>query len=325
MPAAEPDNTKRPCRLFLPGIDVPLVAFFHPETEDLDFETIRNHAIRVARAGPTSLTVQGSNGEAAHLSRDERKLITSAVRAALNQSGFTKLPILVGCGAQSVRETLQHCHDAQSAGGDYALVLPPSYYKAAYSDKVLESYYTKVADGSPLPVVIYNFPAVVAGIDLNSNLVTALAKHPNIVGCKLTCGDTRKLNRVANTVHASTPTAVNSGWICMGGAADFTLQSLVAGGSGVVTGLGNIVPKLCVRVYDLWKAGKWEEAQKLQAILPKADLAVLEGGVTGAKSGLQTWLGYGGRPRLPLPQASEEEALKFKEILAEAAKAENSL
>ncbi|PNP61523.1 hypothetical protein FNYG_13740 [Fusarium nygamai] len=111
----------------------------------------------------------------------------------------------------------------------------------------------------------------------------------------------------------------------MGGAADFTLPSLVAGGSGVVIGLGNIVPKLCVRVFDLWKAGQWKEAQRVQAILSEADLAVLEGGVTGTKSGLQSWFGYGGRPRLPLPEASEKEAAKFRKILAGAVTLESGL
>ncbi|KAM0418881.1 hypothetical protein ACHAPT_012146 [Fusarium lateritium] len=161
------------------------------------------------------------------------------------------MPLITGCGAQPIRETLPHYRDADEAGADYALVLPPSYYKAAYSQKVLAEYFTAVANKSPLPIVIYNFPAVVSEVDPRSNLVIELAKHPNVVGCKLTYRNTGKLNRAANAVNASAPTSKNSGWIYMGGAIDFILQSLVAGGSGVVTGLGNILPRTYVRAFDL--------------------------------------------------------------------------
>ncbi|KAK5070733.1 hypothetical protein LTR51_006744 [Lithohypha guttulata] len=318
-------NGTRPPRPLKAGINVPLVAFFHPETEDIDIEATKKHAIRLAQAGLTALTVQGSNGEAVHLTREERSLVTSTVRQALDSAGFEHIPIVVGCAAQSVRESVLLCKDAYNAGGDYALVLPPSYYKAAYTDKVLLDYFLNLADESPIPIVIYNYPGAVAGIDLSSDHITTLAKHPKIVGCKLTCGNTGKLARIASAVNAATSTSENSGWMCMGGSADFTLQTLIAGGSGIITGLGNVVPKACVRVFDLYKAGKVAEAQKLQAIVARGDWAVISGGVVGTKAGLEAWYGYGGIARRPLPKPSQEDVAKYKDMLKEVVELENSL
>lgn len=315
-------HTIRPLK---PGINVPMVVFFDPVTEDLDTAAIAKHAVRLAQAGCVSLTVQGSNSEAVHLTRDERITVTSTVRKALNDAGFSSLPLVVGCAAQSTRETIQFCQDAYKAGGDCALVLPPSYYKTAYRRQDLIDYFNDVATASPIPLVIYNYPGAVAGTDLDSDAIIQLAKNPKIVGCKLTCGNTGKLNRIAHTVNAATPFAGGSGWMCMGGSADFTIQTLVAGGSGIITGLGNIVPKACVKVYDLYAAGKTEEAQKVQAIVARGDWGVIYGGVSGTKSALQTYFGYGGYSRRPLPKPSKEDDQKYAEMLKEVVEFEKTL
>jgi len=308
-----------------PGINVPMVTFFDPETEDVDVAAVAKHAVRLAQAGLTAITCQGSNGEAVHLTREERILVTSTTRKALDEAGFSSLPIVVGCGAQSVRETVQFCKDAYQAGGDYALVLPPSYYKPSYTAASFVEYFQDVATESPIPIIIYNYPGAVAGVDLDSDTIIKLAKHPKIVGCKLTCGNTGKLNRIANAVSAATAADVGSGWMCMGGSADFTLQTMIAGGSGVITGLGNVVPKACVRVYDLYAEGKVEEAQKLQAIVARGDWGVIAGGITGTKSALQTYFGYGGYPRRPLPKPSKEDVARYETALKEVVELENSL
>jgi dihydrodipicolinate synthase/N-acetylneuraminate lyase len=274
-------NGHAPTRTLKPGINVPLVAFFHKDSEEVDVETTAKHAVRLAKAGMTSLTTQGSNGEAVHLTREERILITSTVRKALDSNGFENMTLVVGCAAQSVRETVQYCQDAYNAGGDYALVLPPSYYRAAYTQQSIIDYFQDVATESPIPIIIYNYPGAVAGVDLDSDSIIKLAKHPKIAGCKLTCGNTGKLCRVAHAVNAATASSEGSGWMCMGGSADFTLQTMIAGGSGIITGLGNIVPKACVKVFNLYAEGKVEEAQRVQGIVARGDWGVIKGGVTG--------------------------------------------
>lgn len=315
-------HVARPLR---PGINVPMVTLFDPETEDVDVDAVAKHAVRLARAGLSSITCQGSNGEAVHMTKGERILVTSTTRRALDEAGFSDMPIVVGCAAQSVRETIEFCRDAYGAGGDYALVLPPSYYKTAYTPASLIEYFQAVATASPIPLIIYNYPGAVAGVDLDSDTIIKLAKHPKIVGCKLTCGNTGKLNRIAHAVNAATASDTGSGWMCMGGSADFTLQTMIAGGSGIITGLGNIVPKACVKVFDLYAQGKVEEAQKIQAIVARGDWGVIAGGVTGTKSALQSYFGYGGYARRPLPKPSPEDVAKYEAMLKEVVELEKTL
>ena len=313
-------HTSRPLR---PGIYVPTLAFFK-DNEDLDLDSVAKHAVRLAKAGVAGIATQGSNGEAVHLSHQEKATITETTRRALDDSGFHVLPVIVGCGAQSTRETIELCKEALRSGGDYALVLPPSYYKPSYKPDTTAEFFKDVADSSPIPIVIYNYPGAV-GIDLSSDIINELSKHPNIVGCKLTCGNTGKLARIAAATHAATPSSAGSGFMCMGGSADFTLQSLVVGGSGVVCGIGNVAPKACVTVVDFYAAGKMVEARKLQAVVARGDWAAITGGIVGTKSALSTYFGYGGIARRPLPRATEQETARFSNDFKEIVDLEKSL
>ncbi len=316
------DHPRRPLKV---GISVPAVAFFHPGTEDVDVETVAKHAVRLARAGISSITTQGSNGEAVHLTHSERNLVTRTTRKALDDAGFHNIPIIVGCASQSTRETIELCHEALAAGGDYALVLPPSYYKASYTQQCFIEYFEDLASASPIPILIYNYPGAVSGVDLDSDTLIHLAKHPNIVGCKLTCGNTGKLNRVAFATKAATVSDPGSGFMCMGGSADFTLPTMIAGGSGIITGLGNVTPKACVKVLELWAAGKLEEAQKVQSLVARGDWAAIAGGIVGTKSALESYFGYGGLARRPLPKPSKQDVMKYSENFREVVEFEKSL
>ena len=319
--SVEDVQMSRPLR---PGVYIPTVAFFK-EDEDLDLVTIGKHAVRLAKAGVAGLATQGSNGEAVHLSHSERKLVTQTTRKALNEAGFHSLPIIVGCGSQSTRETIDLCREALASGGDYALVLPPSYYKPMHKSDTLLEFFQDVADSSPVPIMIYNYPGAVAGIDLSSDVINQLSKHSNIVGCKLTCGNTGKLARIAAATDAATPDCSGSGFMCMGGSADFTLQTLVVGGSGVICGIGNIAPKACVKIIDLYANGKMAEARKLQAVVARGDWAAISSGIVGTKSALETFFGYGGNARKPLPRPSKEEALQFASLFKEIVDMEKAL
>jgi 4-hydroxy-2-oxoglutarate aldolase len=314
-------QVKRPLK---PGVYVPTVVFFDHRSEDVDLQTVASHAVRLAKAGVVGITTQGSNGEAVHLAHDERKLVTKWTRRALDGAGFASLPIIVGCSAQSTRETVKLCQEALDAGGDYALILPPSYYKPSYSQASLLDYFRDVASASPIPVLVYNYPGAVAGIDLDSDMIIELAKHPNIVGCKLTCGNTGKLSRIASSVRTATPRQP-SGFMCMGGSADFTLQTLIGGGSGIITGLGNVTPKSCVQIFNLYAAGKVPEAQKLQAVVARGDWGAISGGIVGTKSAMQSYFGYGGYGRKPLPKPSKAEIVKYSELFKEVVELERRL
>ncbi|KXJ86317.1 hypothetical protein Micbo1qcDRAFT_168664 [Microdochium bolleyi] len=338
-------------RRLRPGVYVPTMCFFDEETEDLDLETIARHAVRLAKCGVTGLATQGSNGEAVHLSHQERQLVTSTTRKALNDSGFAQMPIIVGCGAQSTREAISLCREAWQAGGDYALVLPPSYYAGLFAPgcETILKFFTTVADASPIPLIIYNYPGAVNGMDLSSDVIIKLSQHPNIVGVKLTCGNTGKLNRVAAATRNPTHSKLNDplqeehfrdrtasippcsaddsqpNFLVLAGSADFTIQSLIAGGHGILAGLANIAPRACTRVMELYHSQCYGEAQAMQEVVSRGDWTAIQGGVVGVKAGLQGWSGYGGYGRSPLPRPTEDEARKWKEGFRELVVLEKSL
>jgi len=320
------DQVSRP---LLPGVYVPTVCFFDPITEDLDTATIGTHAVRLAQAGVMGLTTQGSNGEAVHLTHLERQTVTSTTRSALTAAGFSHLPVLVGCGAQSTRETIQYCREAYAAGGDYALVLPPSYYAPLFlpsAASVIE-FFNTVADQSPIPLIIYNYPGAVSGMDLSSDLIIQLSAHPNIVGVKLTCGNTGKLNRIVAATKSAKPQSLHTQppFLVLGGSADFTLQSMIGGGHGILAGLANIAPKACIETIRLYREGQVAEAQKMQEVVARGDWAAIQGGIVSTKAGMESWLGYGGYARSPLPRPTRDESAKWKEGFRELVALEKSL
>ncbi|KAJ9309647.1 hypothetical protein DTO217A2_937 [Paecilomyces variotii] len=315
---------EHPNRTLRPGVYVPTFTFFKKTTEELDEEAIARHAVRMAKAGIAGIVTQGTNGEAVHLTSIERSVVNRTIRDALSKAGYEDIPIIVGCGVQSTRETIDLCRQAHDSGGDYAVILPPSYYKANYKPECIKDYFTEVADASPLPILIYNYPAV-TGVDLDSDTIIELAKHPKIVGCKLTCGNTGKLNRIAAATSARTHADQGSGFMCLGGSADFTIQSLVGGGSGVVAGLANFAPKSCVRLAELYNSGSYHEAKGLQAPVARGDWAAIKSGISGTKCALEQFFGYGGFARKPLPRPTKKEAIDHQDMFQEIADMEKLL
>ncbi|TDZ19819.1 putative 4-hydroxy-2-oxoglutarate aldolase [Colletotrichum orbiculare MAFF 240422] len=311
-----------------PGLYVPTVAFFRPD-DSVDTETTASHAVRLAKSGVAGIVTHGSNGEAVHLDHDERKLINQTTRAALTSAGFARLPLVVGCGAQSTRETVRLCREAAASGGEYALVLPPAYYGGLLSAEHVVRHFRDVADASPVPLLVYNYPGACSGLDLSSDTVVALAAHPNIVGVKLTCGNTGKLARIA-AATASRKVGGGGGdsgvpFRTFGGSVDFTLQTLVVGGHGVIGGTGNIAPLACARLMRLWEEGKLAEARELQAVVARGDWAAIQGGFVSVKAALQEYFGYGGQPRKPCALLEGEALAKQVDGFSELVEVERSL
>jgi 4-hydroxy-2-oxoglutarate aldolase len=110
----------------LGGFYPPVPTFFN-EDESLDLETLRIHIGRLREKGITNFVALGSNGEAVHLDRDERRAVIGAIREAAETGAI----VLAGAGAQSTRETIARCQLAAEAGADVALILPPCHYRPA--------------------------------------------------------------------------------------------------------------------------------------------------------------------------------------------------
>lgn len=111
----------------------------------------------LAKAGTKPL-LAGTMGEGIHLSHSDRVALIKAAREALDEVGFTGVPIIVGTGAGSTRETIQLSKEAAEAGADYVIVITSGYFAGALvgNKKALKAYFTEVAEKSPIPVIIYN-------------------------------------------------------------------------------------------------------------------------------------------------------------------------
>lgn len=178
-----------------------------------------------------------------------------------------------------------------------------------------------MADASPIPTMVYNFPVVTAGQDLDSDIIATLAQHPNIVGTKLSCGNIGKLHRLASTFPASE-------FAVFAGRSDLFLQGLMSGSAGTIAASVNLFPKVHREIYKLFQKGKIDEAMKLQAQLGHADWAVGRiGGIGGIKAIAGKHFGYGGKwVRGPLKHV-EYDALTGKHVekIEEMIKLEKSL
>jgi 4-hydroxy-2-oxoglutarate aldolase len=288
------------------GIYPPLPTFFD-EQEELDLATLRRHIQRLARSGIAGYVLMGSNGEAVHLTDDERAQVMTLARETLNTLG-SDAPIIAGCGAQSTRATIALCQQGARYGANFALVLPPSYYRGRMDGRALIAHYRRVADASPLPVLIYNMPASAAGLDLDADTICTLAEHPNIMGVKDSSGNIAKLARIVAT---ALPT-----FRVFAGSADFLLPALIVGAVGAVAALANVFPRAVCQVQKLFEEGKLEEARILQARIIPANAAVTTiFSVAGLKAALEHTAGYGGNPRLPLQPLTSQERTRLVDLL----------
>ncbi|KAF5367036.1 hypothetical protein D9758_004073 [Tetrapyrgos nigripes] len=282
------------------GYYVPAVLFFQ-DNEEIDVDAYKAHILRLANGGVTGILVQGSNGEAQHLSHDERKQAIKLARDTLDEHGFQNVLVIAGTGAQSTRETKKLCTDAKEAGASHVLVLTPSTWAPQMSVENILRFHREAADASPLPYMIYNFPVVTAGIDLDSDTIAALAEHPNIVGTKLSCGNIGKLHRLTSRFSPSE-------FAVFAGKSEFFAHGLLSGSAGTIAALVNVVPKVHGHLYKLYLEGKIKEAMDLQGKLGHADWGAQKiGGVGGVKAIVSKNFGYGGTTvRGPLKAVSTD-------------------
>nr|BBH94738.1 dihydrodipicolinate synthase family protein [Thermogemmatispora argillosa] len=307
--------------LHLQGVYPPVPTFFAAD-EELDLTTLESHLQWLAASGIAGYVVLGSNGEAPHLTSEERELVIRTAREVINQRAHSReeegaararLLLLAGCGEQSTRATIAACERAAEAGADAVLVLPPFYFRGRMNGAALLAHYHAVAEHSPLPIVIYNMPANTAGLDLDAPLICRLAEeHPNIIGLKDSAGNVAKLAQIVGQLANSRPD-----FAVLAGSAGFLLPALAVGARGGIPALANVLPRQVCRVQELFEAGQLEEARRLQAsLVPLNTLLTATYSVAGLKAALQLLRGYGGRPRAPVLPLDEQELINLKATLA---------
>ncbi|KAF3405289.1 putative 4-hydroxy-2-oxoglutarate aldolase [Talaromyces pinophilus] len=328
-----------------PGVYVPVISLYKDTPrQELDLDAAYKHFSHMIRGGVHGIVLAGTNAEAVLLSPTDRQELIRVAKKAATDLGVPNYPLVAGITGHSTNESIQLAEDAAKAGAGWALLLPPNYWAKAVTKEVILSFYREVADNSPIPVVIYSvciypsrfielfhhtnrvikFPAVTNGVDMSSDVMSELAQHPNIVGTKLTCGNAGKVTRLS---YQYTPEQFS----VYAGSSDWLLPCLIGGGVGCVTGMGNVFPKSTSHLYNLWVAGKTEEARKLQGVVAEAEKVCKEGIAltkfasyyfNGRDMGIDEKVYYPRKPYQPAKKDREEWAIKS---MAELAAYENTL
>ena len=183
--------------MFLHGIFPPITTPFYPDGRVYHRKLEQNveHYSRTPLAG---IVVLGSTGEAILLSDEERREVLQTARAAAANDKV----LIAGTGVESAIETVQLTEYAYELGYDVAMVRTPHYYKGQMANPLnMLTIYRFVADRSPLPVIIYNFPQA-TGYDIPAEVVIELAEHPNLIGIKESSGSIEKVQKmVEGTRH----------------------------------------------------------------------------------------------------------------------------
>ena len=151
---------------------------------DVDQAAIRGNVRRWMASGLGGIVALGTNGEAPLLDEDESVRVVEAARVEVPSDRV----LIAGAGHESTRATIAAAGRLAMAGADAVLVKTPYTYRNHVSAAGLIAHYTAVADASPVPVLLYNFPAS-TGVNLAPETVAALAGHPNIAGMKETSTD----------------------------------------------------------------------------------------------------------------------------------------
>jgi 4-hydroxy-2-oxoglutarate aldolase len=287
----------------LHGIFPPIPTPFDHD-DRVDRAALTDNVQRWMHTGLAGILALGSNGEAALLDDGEADAVVETTKRAMPAGKL----LLAGIGRESTGATVAAAERAAGAGADAVLVRTPFFYRSQMTHDVLVAHFTRIADRSPVPVLLYNLPGV-TGYSLTVGTVAALAAHQNVIGMKETSPDLERLGQFA----AVRPDrfVVLCGW------APVVYPALVSGARGAILAVANVVPDLCVQLFDLVRRGQHGEARQLQERLtPLAQLVTSVHGIAGLKAALDE-LGFRGGPvRSPLRSAPATAREEIQRALA---------
>jgi 4-hydroxy-tetrahydrodipicolinate synthase len=272
---------------------------------EVDESALRRYVETLTDGGVHGLFPCGSIGEFSSLSdADRRTVIEGTVEAAGD------VPVLAGCGDTSVSSVLDHAATAAEAGADAAVVVTPYYLSTTQSG--LGRFYREVATDSPLPVVLYNIPAL-TGHRLSRETVADLATLDGVIGMKDTSGDLTYLRDVVR----QTP----DDFSILQGATELAVASLDVGADGVVAGPANVFPDALAELYESHRRGDRDRAVDL--------LEAVANPVVSATADLPTAAGIKhlcslagldlGAPLPPLPELSDDQRRRLGRCYEEVA------
>ncbi|MBX9819300.1 dihydrodipicolinate synthase family protein [Afipia birgiae] len=201
------------------------------------------------KAGVHGVTPLGSTGEFAYLSREQR---TAAVTATVEATA-KRVPVIAGVASTSTADAVAQAKAYQALGADGILAILEAYFPV--KDAQVEAYFRAIADAVDIPVVIYTNPNFQRS-DLTLDVIARLAEHPRIQYIKDASNNTGRLLSIINRCGDKMRVFAAS--------AHIPAAVMLIGGVGWMAGPACIVPRESVKLYDLCKAGRWDEAVALQ-------------------------------------------------------------
>jgi 4-hydroxy-tetrahydrodipicolinate synthase len=201
------------------------------------------------KAGVHGLTPLGSTGEFAYLNREQR----SAVVQTTIDAARKRVPVVAGVASTSTADAVAQAQSYQQLGADGILAILEAYFPL--KETQIESYFRAIADAVDIPVVIYTNPQFQRS-DLTLDVIARLAEHPRIRYIKDASTNTGRLLSIMNRCGDSIGVFSAS--------AHIPAAVMLIGGKGWMAGPACVVPRQSVELYNLCRAGRWDDAMKLQ-------------------------------------------------------------
>jgi dihydrodipicolinate synthase/N-acetylneuraminate lyase len=253
-------------------------------------------------AGVRGIVGTGTMGEAGSMTPTERRAVIQAIAREVDGA----VPVIAGISSGTAAASVAYARDAAEAGAVAVMCLPPLGYRAELRELI--AFYAAVAEGSGLPVMLYNNPEA-SGVDLDAASIAAIAAEvPGIVAVKECSGDVR---RIPALIEAA------PGLEVLVGGDDWALEGFCAGATGWVSGVAVVAPGETVALHEHCRAGELEPAREsYQRLLPLARFDMTPKLVQYFKAA-QDEVGVAGgpcrEPRLPL---TEQERASLAAALA---------
>ena len=277
-----------------PAITTP----FHADGS-MNEEFLGEHANWMLENGCAGIVALGSLGEGATLTFAEKVRQLEVLRAAIGRN----VPLIAGISGLSTAECVALAQAAEKAGCNGLMVLPPYVYLGDWRET--EAHFSSVISATPLSCMLYNNP-IAYGTDLKARDVEEFAdRHANVHAVKDSSGDVRRLTAYRELL--------GDRLALFAGLDDMVLETTLMGGDGWIAGLVNAFPDESVRVFELGRDGRVDEARRLyEWFLPLLRMDTVVKFVQLIKL-VQAELGKGTEtvrpPRLPLIGAERNQAL----------------
>lgn len=269
--------------------------------DGVNFEVFKDIIEDQIREGVDSIIVCGTTGESATMSEAERKDTIKFVVDTVNK----RIPVIAGTGSNNTKFAIELTKYAESVGVDGVLVVTPYYNKA--TQKGLIEHYTKIANETKLPIIMYNVPSR-TGVNILPETCLELSKINNIVAIKEASGNISQVAKIASLC--------GNNLNIYSGNDDQIIPVLSLGGIGVISVLSNVKPKFTHdMVYDFLNGNIHEATKKQLESIELIDSLFCEVNPIPVKAALNM-LGYEyGVPRLPLTELDSSKKEKLEHIL----------